>query len=119
MMTRPTLLTGLLRLVLLQIRKIATILRQAGRLESPDESHSRIGWGLSRGLDHVAIGPPRHDAVLQLAGSRQIAREPDADRKQHNGDHEAGDGAATVLRLVVLLPIAVEIILGAGIIFGL
>lgn len=41
-MTRPILLTGLSRLVLLQIRKIATILRQAGALQKPGKLRSRL-----------------------------------------------------------------------------
>jgi hypothetical protein len=55
---------------------------------------------LSRRLDHIAIGAARHDAVLHLAGCGQIAREPDSDRKQDNGDQKAGDGAAAVIALV-------------------
>lgn len=58
---------------------------------------------LSRRLDHVAIGPPRHHAILQLARSRQIAREPDADGNQDDGNHKAGDGPLAIVGLVVWL----------------
>src|ERR1700730_9561479 len=121
MMTRPILLTSLSRLVLLQIRKIATILRRTGSLESPDESRSGIAGALSRRLDHVAIGPACHHAILQLAGGGEIAREPDADRKQDDGNNKAGDGAVAVFRLVVLLRIVLGIALAIafGIVFGL
>jgi hypothetical protein len=44
---------------------------------------------LLRGLDHVAIGSARHHAILQLAGRAQLAREPDAKGKQHDGDHKS------------------------------
>ena len=64
------------------------------------ESNRGDEGALSRRLDHVAIGASRHDAVLHLAGSGQIAREPDSNGKQDNGDQEAGDGAAAVIALV-------------------
>jgi len=117
MMTRPILLKGLSRLVLLQIRKIATILRQAEALQNLDESRSQLAEALSRRLDHVAIGPARHHAILQLAGGGQIACEPETDRKQHDGDHEACDGARAAVGLVVLFRIALRIVL--EIVFGI
>ena len=92
--TRPILLTGFSRPVLLQIRKIATILRRIAG--APNRACS----ALSRGLDHIAIGPPRHHAVLHLAGSGEIAREPHADREQDDGDDQAGDRAAPVVALL-------------------
>lgn len=57
---------------------------------------------LSRGLDDVAIGPPRHHAVLHLAGSGEIAREPYADHEQDDGDDEADDRAAAVVAGLLL-----------------
>jgi hypothetical protein len=108
----PILLPGLLRLVLLQIRKIATILRQAGALKRLTNRNPWIAEALSRRLNHVAIGPSRHHAILQLAGGGQIAREPDADRKQDNDNDKAGDGAIAAFGLVVLRRITPGIIFG-------
>src|SRR5437763_17162328 len=98
-MTRPIVLTGLSRLVLLQIRKIATILRRFEVFESRFSARFRA---LSRGLDDVAIGPPRHHAVLHLAGSREMAREPYADHEQDDGDNEPGDRATAVVTGLLL-----------------
>jgi hypothetical protein len=94
LMTRTALLTGKTRRVLLQISKIATILRQVCGLRI-GESPARLT--LSRRLDDVAIGAPRHHAILQSAGRGQIARKPDSNREQDGGDHEACDRAATVI----------------------
>jgi hypothetical protein len=89
---------------LLQIRKIATILRRFGRISPVWPEDGRIGGSnaarLSRRLDHIAIGAPRHDAILQSAGSGQVVRKPDADSKQDNCDQKAGNGAAAVVALV-------------------
>jgi hypothetical protein len=52
----------------------------------------------SRGLDHVAVGPPRHDAVLQLARRSEIARKPDSDCEQNDDNDKAGNRAATIVR---------------------
>jgi len=92
---RATLLIGLWLFVLLQIRKIATILRAQG-------SRNRIGSGppLLRWLDCVAIGPPWHQAVLHLAGGGQIVREPHPDRQQDDRDDQARDRAAPVVALL-------------------
>jgi hypothetical protein len=54
---------GFLRIVLLQIRKIATILRLWMFDLEPYESRLH-GTILLRGLDHVAIAPSRHHAIL-------------------------------------------------------
>ncbi len=104
--TRTVLLTGKTRLVLLQISKIATNLRQVYGL-MVGESPLPARGALSRWLDDVAIGSPGHHAILQLAGRSQIARKPNSDRKQDGGDHEARDRAATVIvfRLSVLFGI--------------
>jgi hypothetical protein len=80
---------------LLQIRKIATILRRFGRANQIAATAA-----LSRRLDHVAIGASGHDAVLKLAGSGQIVREPYPDGKQDHGDDEAGNGTTAIVALV-------------------
>jgi hypothetical protein len=96
------LLTGLSCLVLLQIRKIATILRRLCVIATAIELR-RIGpagrASLSRRLDHVAIGSAGQHAVLQLARRGEIMGEPDPDRKQDDRDHKAGDRAAAVVTL--------------------
>src|SRR5262249_38598482 len=41
-------------------------------------------------------------AVLHLAGGRKIPGEPDADGKQHDGDHQPGYCAATVVAIAMV-----------------
>ncbi len=54
-----------------------------------------------RRLDGIAIAAARHQAVLHLAGGREVAREPDPDRQQHNGDNEPGERAAPVIAIAM------------------
>jgi hypothetical protein len=68
-------------------------------LGTPNQRLARAAR-LSRRLDHVAIGAPRHDAVLQLAGGGQVARKPDPDGKQDDSDDKAGNSAAPIVALV-------------------
>jgi len=82
--------------------------RKPRRITLPDRP------GLSRRLDHVAIGATRQHAILQLAGSRQIARKPDADSEQHDGDHQTRDGTVAIFRLVVLFRMALGAVVGIG-----
>jgi hypothetical protein len=94
----PSLLTGFVAACLLQISKIATILRQtANRNDDERAEPSR----LLRGLDGVAIAAARHQAILHLARGREVAGEPDPDGQQHNGDHQADDRAAPVIAVAM------------------
>lgn len=68
----------------LKIGKIPTILR---REASDFACESRVPS--MRGLDHVAIGTTRHDAILQLAGGGEVVREPQSDRQQDDDDQQS------------------------------
>ena len=73
----------------LQMSRITAIFRP--RTAEPPAAN------LARRLDHIAIGPPRHHAVLQLAGGRQVVGKPQADTEDHRGNDQSGDGAAAVV----------------------
>jgi hypothetical protein len=88
-----------LRFVLLQIGKIASNLRRIRACNSPD----LLLAVLSRGLDDLAIAAARHQAVLHLAGSREIAHKPDADHQQHQRNDQPDQGAAPVVAVVVVV----------------
>jgi hypothetical protein len=92
--TQATLLTGMSRLVLLQISKIATILRRTRGLRIAFHRRRPI---LSRRLDDVAIGPPGHHTVLHLARRSEIAGEPDSHSEQDDGDNETHNRTATIV----------------------
>jgi hypothetical protein len=95
------LLAGFVAPCLLQIRKIATILRQSdGGLRIVTMMNGPVG--LSRRLDSIAIGAARHDTVLQLACGRKVAGEPDSDREQDNGNDQPDHRAAPVIAIVLV-----------------
>jgi hypothetical protein len=47
-------------------------------------------------LDHVAIASPGHQAILHLAGCRQIPGKPPADAEDHDRDDQSCERAAAV-----------------------
>ena len=97
-MTRPTLLTGFRAMSRYKSARTRHILRRGRKASEPLRIAGAGGTRvLSRRLDHVAIGPARHHAVLHLACGGKIARKPDADRKQHDRDDEPGNRAAAVV----------------------
>jgi hypothetical protein len=53
-----------------------------------------LGW-----LDHITVGPARHQAVLHFARSRQIASQPQADRQHYRRNQQSSDRAASASAL--------------------
>jgi hypothetical protein len=49
--------------------------------------------------DDVAVRPSRHQAILHFAGRRQIVRQPQSKRQDHNRDRQPGDRSTPVSAL--------------------
>jgi hypothetical protein len=49
--------------------------------------------------DDVAVRPSRHQAILHFAGRRQIVRQPQSERQDHNRDRQPGDRSTPVSAL--------------------
>jgi hypothetical protein len=73
----------------------------SGIAETDSERQIRA-TGLLRRLDGVAIGAARHQAILHLAGGREVAGEPDSDGKQHNDDHQPKERTEPVIAIAMI-----------------